>query len=147
MKRRKFHQIIFILAGIYNICWGLFTALYPEWQFRFAGMAPQNYPEIYACVGMVVGLYGLVYFEIARRPERGFPFAAVGLIGKILGPIGLIMLVAQGKWTPASLILNVTNDFIWWIPFAIYLLDSWAYYKKDIFATEDTEDSEKNLQG
>jgi len=147
MKRRKFHQIIFILAGIYNICWGLFTALYPEWLFEFAGMTPQNYPEIYACVGMVVGLYGLVYFEIARRPERGFPFAAIGLIGKILGPIGLLMLVARGKWAPAALVLNVTNDLIWLVPFAIYLLDSWGYYKKDIFAAESMDRDKEDGQG
>lgn len=139
MKRRKFHQIIFILAGVYNIGWGLFTALYPEWLFKFAGMPPMNYAEIYACVGMVVGLYGLVYFEVARRPERGFPFAAVGFIGKILGPVGMAMLVAKGQWTPAALILNVGNDFIWLIPFAVYLADSWTYYKKDILATENTE--------
>jgi hypothetical protein len=147
MKRRKFHQAVFILAGIYNICWGLFAALYPGWLFEFAKMPPMNYPEIYACLGMVVGLYGLVYLEIARCPERGFPFAAVGFIGKVLGPIGMIMLVAQGKWTPWAMVLNVTNDFIWLIPFAVYLADSWPYYKKDFLTTDVTENTERNLQG
>ncbi|HEV7644520.1 MAG TPA: hypothetical protein VGO50_11300 [Pyrinomonadaceae bacterium] len=147
MKRRKFHQTVFVLAGIYSICWGLFTALWPEWLFQFAGMPPMNYPEIYACVGMIVGLYGLVYLEVARRPERGFLLAAIGLIGKILGPIGAATMVIQGKWTPAALVLNVGNDFIWLIPFVIYLVDSWPYYRKDIFATEDTENTERNLQG
>ena len=146
MKRRKFHQTVFILAGVYNICWGLFTALYPGWLFEFAKMPPMNYPEIFSCLGMVVGLYGLVYFEIARRPERGFPLAAVGFIGKILGPIGAAMLLAQGKWAPAAIILNVTNDLIWLLPFAIYLVDSWPYYRKDLLATEVTENAERNRQ-
>lgn len=132
MKRRKFYQIVFLLAGIYNIVWGLFTALYPNWLFRFAEMEPSNYPDIFACVGMIVGLYGVIYLEIARKPERGFLPAAVGLTGKILGPIGLLMLVAEGKWKSAALIMNLTNDFIWWIPFALYLWDSWAFYKKDL---------------
>jgi hypothetical protein len=139
MKRRKFHRTVFVLAGIYNICWGIFAALYPQWLFNFAGMQPINYPEIYACLGMVVGLYGLVYLEIARRPERGFPFAAVGFIGKVLGPLGMIMLIAQGKWPPAAIVLNVTNDFIWLIPFAVYLMDSWPYYRRDILAAGKTE--------
>ncbi|MET0753101.1 MAG: hypothetical protein ABWZ66_07000 [Pyrinomonadaceae bacterium] len=132
MKRRKFYQIVFLLAGVYNIAWGLFTAFYPNWLFRFAQMEPPNYPDIFACVGMIVGLYGVIYLEIARKPERGFLLAAVGLTGKILGPIGLLMLVAEGKWKSAALVMNLTNDFIWWIPFALYLWDSWAFYKKDL---------------
>ena len=133
MKRRKFHQIVFVLAGIYNIAWGLFAAFYPNWLFEFAGMPPLNYPDIFACVGMVVGLYGIVYLEIARRPERGFLLAAVGLIGKILGPIGLTILIVQGKWAAATIVMCLTNDFIWWIPFGIYLYDSWEFYKRDLF--------------
>lgn len=92
-----------------------------------------NYPEIYACVGMIVGLYGVVYLEVARRPERGFLLALVGLVGKVLGPIGALMMVMQGKWTYPALVMNVGNDFIWLIPFAIYLWDSWPYYRKDLF--------------
>ena len=131
MKRRKFHQITFLLAGIYNICWGLWAIFDPNWLFRFAGMPPLNYPDIFACLGMVIGLYGLIYLEVARRPERGFLLAAVGLIGKVLGPVGLLILIYQGKWTAASIVMCLTNDFVWWIPFGIYLLDSWEYYKKD----------------
>lgn len=133
-----------MLAGIYNIAWGVFTALWPEWLFSFAGMPPMNYPEIYACVGMIVGLYGIVYLEIARRPERGFLLAFVGLVGKVLGPIGALMMVMQGKWTMPALVMNVGNDFIWLIPFVIYLIDSWQHYKKDLFTTENAE---RNLQG
>jgi len=131
MKRRRFHRIIFLLAGVYNICWGLFIALNPNWLFRFAGMEPINYPDVFACLGMVVGLYGIVYLEIARKPERGFLLAAVGLIGKILGPIGLLLLIAQGTWKPLTIVMCLTNDFIWWIPFGLYLYDSWAFYKRD----------------
>ena len=136
MKRRRFHRIIFLLAGVYNIGWGLFVALNPNWLFRFAGMEPINYPDVFACLGMVVGLYGIVYLEIARKPERGFLLAAVGLIGKILGPVGLLLLIAQGTWKPPTIIMCLTNDFVWWIPFALYLYDSWAFYKRDFTSDE-----------
>ena len=132
IKRRKFHRIVFLLAGIYNICWGLWAAYDPTWLFRFAGMEPINYPDVFACLGMVVGVYGIIYLEVARRPERGFLLAAVGFLGKVLGPIGMLVLISQGKWKPGALLLNVTNDFIWLIPFAIYLWDSWPFYKKDL---------------
>lgn len=129
MKRRKLHQVIFLFAGLYNICWGLFSSVYPNWLFDFAGMPPINYPEIFACLGMVIGLYGIIYLEVARRPEKGFLLAAVGLTGKVLGPIGLVLLISKGQWPLRAAILCVTNDFIWWIPFAIYLADSWRNYR------------------
>lgn len=132
MKRRRFHRALFILAGIYNIGWGIYSALDPQWLFRFARMPPLNHPEIFACLAMVVGLYGILYLEVARVPERGFLLAAVGLAGKILGPIGLAVLLWRGAWPARSIILCVTNDFIWWIPFTLYLVDSWPEFRKQL---------------
>ena len=124
MPRRRFHRRVFLAAGVYNLAWGLFTVLDPQWLFRFAGMPLANYPEVFACLGMVVGLYGVLYFEVARDPERGRLLAAVGLIGKVLGPIGWLQLVLSGRWPVATLVLCATNDLIWWVPFGLYLYDS-----------------------
>jgi hypothetical protein len=82
IARRKFHRVVFFVAGIYNLGWGAFSVLDPQWLFRFAGMPTQNYPEIFACLGMVIGLYGVLYLEVARVPERGWLLAAVGLLGR-----------------------------------------------------------------
>ncbi len=144
MKRLKLHRATFILAGIYNILWGLWVSVDPDWLFRFAGMELPNYPEIFVCVGMVVGLYGIVYLEIARRPERGFILALVGFLGKIFGPIGMVYYMFIGKWTFAAIIMNVTNDFIWLIPFAIYLYDAFPFFKTDL-KTDLTKKTERIL--
>ena len=132
MKRRRWHRGVFIAAGIYNISWGLYSVWDPQWLFKFARMPLANYPEIFACLAMVVGLYGIIYFEVARVPERGFLLAAVGLVGKILGPIGLMGLLWRGAWPPRSAILCITNDFIWWIPFTLYLIDAWPEFKRQM---------------
>lgn len=124
MKRRRFHQAVFALAGAYNLAWGAYSAIDPQWLFRYAGMAPLNHPAIFACLGMVVGVYGLLYWQVVREPERGLEIAAVGLLGKVLGPIGMVQLIASGAWPMKSVVLCVTNDFIWWIPFGLYLCDS-----------------------
>jgi hypothetical protein len=34
MARRTFHRRVFLAAGLYNLAWGLFTALDPQWQSR-----------------------------------------------------------------------------------------------------------------
>ncbi|HYT89950.1 MAG TPA: alkyl hydroperoxide reductase [Gemmataceae bacterium] len=131
IARRRFHRGVFLAAGLYNLGWGLFTALDPQWLFRFASMPLQNYPEIFACLGMVVGLYGILYLEVARVPERGWLLAAVGLLGKILGPLGWLQLVGSGQWPVTTLVLCVTNDLIWWIPFGLYLYDAWPARSHD----------------
>jgi hypothetical protein len=128
MRRRRFHRAVFTAAGIYNIAWGLWSALDPQWLFRFAAMPPANQPAVFACLGMVVGLYGILYLDVARAPERGWLVAAVGLAGKVLGPIGLFWLILKGSWPASTLVMCVTNDFVWWPFFAIYLYDSWPEF-------------------
>ena len=129
MKRRSLHRAVFLAAAGYNMLWGLYAAVDPQWLFRFSGLPPLNHPALFACLGMVIGVYGIAYAEVARRPEHGFLLAAVGLLGKVLGPIGLAVLILQGEWPPATLVLCLTNDFIWWVPFALYLRDAWPNYR------------------
>jgi hypothetical protein len=79
---------------------------------------------------MIVSLYGILHIEVARVPERGWLIAAVGLAGKILGPIGLGRLIWTGVWPVRTAILCLTNDLIWWIPFALFLYDAWPVFRK-----------------
>lgn len=132
MKRHAWHRGLFIAAGAYNVAWGIYSSADPQWLFRFARMPLSNTPEIFACLAMVVGLYGLVYWEVARLPERGFVLAAVGLLGKVLGPIGLAVLVVRGAWPIRAGILCLTNDVIWWVPFTLYLYDAWPHFRQEL---------------
>jgi hypothetical protein len=132
IRHRSRYRIVFCLAGVYNLLWGLYAAWDPQWLFRFAQLPLQNHPEIFVCLGMVVGLYGIVYLEVARVPERGWLLGAVGLIGKLLGPIGLAGLIFSGQWPIATIVLCVSNDLVWWIPFALYLKDAWTFFYQDI---------------
>jgi hypothetical protein len=115
-------RLTFVAAGLYNIGWGLYSALDPQWLFRFAGMPPASNPEIFACLGMVIGLYGILYLDVARRPDQGWLIVAVGLAGKILGPIGAAVLIWNGDWPITAFVLCLTNDLIWWVPFGRYLV-------------------------
>ena len=132
MKRRAWHRAAFLAAGIYNIAWGLYAALDPDGFFRFAGLEPLNHPQVFACLGMVIGLYGVLYLEVARRPEHGFLIAAVGLAGKLLGPIGLAPLLLSERWPLRAALLCVTNDLIWWVPFALYLFDAAPLFRANL---------------
>jgi hypothetical protein len=129
VRRRRLHRTTFAAAGAYNIVWGCYAVLDPQWFFRLTGLPLSNSPQIFACLGMVLGLYGVLYLEVARRPEHGWLVAAVGLTGKILGPLGLAWLIATGVWPYTTVVLVVTNDLIWWVPFGRYLLDAWPHFR------------------
>jgi len=112
-------------AAIYNLLWGGFVVLFPELPFRWAGMPPPNYPEIWQCLGMVVGVYGVAYALAARDPLRHWPIVLAGLLGKILGPIGFLHAALAGRlpWRAGWTI--VSNDLIWWLPFGVMLAAAW----------------------
>ena len=130
IRRRRFHRVVFAAAGVYNIAWGLWSIVDPQWLFRFAGMPPSNQPAVFACLGMVVGLYGILYLDVARVPERGWLIAAVGFTGKVLGPLGMLGLISTGAWPLAAGVLCLTNDVVWWIPFLLYLRDAFPAFRE-----------------
>ena len=122
---RPWMRGVLVLAGLYNLAWGGLAILAPEWCFRAVGMEPPNYPELWQCIGMIVGVYGIGYIIAASDPIRHWPITLVGLLGKVLGPIGFAGALASGR-LPLAFGWNIlTNDLIWWLPFAGILWAAW----------------------
>jgi len=114
-----------LIAGIYNILWGAWAVLFPNMAFELAGAELPNYPQIWQCVGMIVGVYGLGYLIAAKSPLKHWPIVMVGLLGKIFGPIGFAWSIYQGTF-PIKFGWNILfNDLIWWIPFTFILKAVW----------------------
>jgi hypothetical protein len=130
MRHQQAYRAVFLAAGIYNILWGIYAVADPQWFFRLTGLPQSNTPQIFATLGMVLGLYGILYLDVARRPTQGWLIAAVALTGKILGPLGLAYLIVIGTWPASTVILVLTNDLIWWLPFACYLHDAWPAFRR-----------------
>ena len=114
-----------IAAGLYNLLWGALTVLRPMWLFELASIAPPNYPFIWQCVGMIVGVYGVGYLAASSDPVRHWPIVLVGFLGKVFGPIGYVDGVLRGEVPPGFGITIPTNDLVWWIPFALMLAHAW----------------------
>ena len=121
--RARLYRLIFAAAAIYNLAFGLWAALLPRAFFLRCAMAPPTYPSIWACLGMVIGLYGLGYAYAAWRLDRAAPFIAIGLLGKLLGPVGWVLAVNHGEWPVRTVTLILFNDVIWWLPFCLFLLE------------------------
>lgn len=112
------------LAAIYNIAWGTWVIIFPNHIFDLSGIERPNYPGVWQCVGMIVGVYGIGYWIAAKDFVRHWAIVLVGLIGKVLGPIGFLQSALTGllPWSWGFMIL--TNDLVWWVPFAgiLYLV-------------------------
>jgi len=91
------YALIFGLAAAYNIAFGIWAALFPYSFFRLFSLAPPRYPSIWACLGLVIGLYGVAYAYAAVRLDRAKLLIAIGLAGKLLGPIGWLLSVRSGE--------------------------------------------------
>ena len=111
-------------AAVYNIAWGAGVIVAPNLVFDFLGAEAPRYPELWQCIGMIVGVYGVGYWVAARDPRRHWPIVLVGLLGKVFGPIGFIGGVATGvvPWSFGWTI--IPNDLIWWVPFTLLLLEA-----------------------
>jgi hypothetical protein len=128
--RARLYRLIFTAAAAYNVAFGLWAALWPRSFFTLFELDPPRYPSIWACLGMVVGLYGVGYAYAAWRLERARPFLGIGLAGKLLGPAGWLSVVSSGEWPVRTITLIVFNDVIWWVPFALFLQEGTSVAKR-----------------
>jgi len=143
-----FYSITLLAAALYNFLWGSYVILFPELSFTILGVSPPKYKELWQCIGMIVGVYGIGYYIAAFNPRKHWPIVLVGFLGKVFGPIGFIGALIQ-KIFPLSFGLNIIfNDLIWWIPFFLTL--KYALTQKEsspkIFETSDLENLEKRYR-
>ena len=130
----RFFRNVLLAAAAYNLAWGAWVILFPLQIFRLAGVdvdgGPHFWPQLWQCVGMVVGVYGIGYAIAAFDPLRHWPIVLVGLLGKILGPIGFLAALLDGTFPLRFGLTIVTNDLIWWVPFAMILLAARRHHRQ-----------------
>ena len=122
---------VLLAAAVYNLAWGAWAILFPNAMFHFAGMTPPNYPQLWQCLGMIVGVYGVGYAIAAFDPARHWPIVFVGLLGKVLGPLGMLDALVRGALPWKFALTCATNDLIWWLPFALILRHAHADWREE----------------
>ncbi len=118
-------RVVLAAASVYNIAWGGWVILRPHAWFDLAALPRPIYPQIWQCVGMIVGVYGVGYAIAAWNPLRHWPIVLVGLLGKILGPMGFAAAVLRGDLPVSMGWVILGNDLIWWGPFIAILWQTW----------------------
>jgi hypothetical protein len=117
----KWASLVLFLAAAYNVVWGSLACAFPERMLAWYGVTTDR-PELWQCIGMLVGVYGIGYWFASRNPHALWPLVLVGLLGKLLGPLGSAAAVSHGRLPAQFLWLNAINDLIWLPAFVGVLL-------------------------
>ncbi|MEM0951869.1 MAG: AhpC/TSA family protein [Cyanobacteria bacterium P01_H01_bin.74] len=123
--------VVLLLAAAYNILFGGWVVLFPDQYFNWVGMTPPAYIELWQCIGMIVGVYGIGYFIAAFSPLSQWPIVLVGFLGKIFGPIGFSKALITATLPLSFGWILITNDLIWWIPFFLILKAAWQFHTQE----------------
>lgn len=146
-KHPRWMSICLWAAATYNLVWGTWVITRPMDLFDWTGIPHPTYPGIWQCVGMIVGVYGIGYAIAATDPFRHWPIVLVGFLGKTFGPIGMLYnFIVLSPDDPSRLPwswawLNVTNDLVWWLPFAAILYLTFKQWNSPNKATQPAGES------
>jgi peroxiredoxin len=112
-------------AAAYNLVWGASVLLFPRLWLDWLRLPEGANVPLWRCIGMIVGVYGAGYAIAAANPLRHWPIVLVGLLGKLLGPPGFLAAARAGELPWRFGWINVVNDLIWWVPFALILRNAY----------------------
>jgi peroxiredoxin len=114
--------------GIYNIFWGLLVVCWPDQVLQWSGLGSMAYPEVWQYVGVLTGLYGIAYVLVAKSPFENWLVVLIGLLTKLIGPVGFVSSALQGRlpWRFGWTVLG--NSVIWCVPLGIILWRAYQYF-------------------
>ncbi|TQV87993.1 alkyl hydroperoxide reductase [Aliikangiella coralliicola] len=111
----------FKAAAIYNLVWGSYVVFLPSSYFELIGMPPPSYLAIWQVVGMCILVYAPGYWWASKDPIRFRHYIVIGLLGKMLGPVGFLWSAYQGLLPIEFGLTLLLNDLIWWPVFILFL--------------------------
>lgn len=118
-------------AAAYNILWSLWAATWPQAMFQWLDMPLPNYPQHWQGIAMLVGVFGVGYGIAAFNPVRHWPLVLVGMISKVLSPLGMAGAWLKGELPGAFALTCLPNDVLWWLPFGLILRHAWRQYRDE----------------
>lgn len=112
-----------MLSGIHSITWGCFIVLLPGPAADVYGLAETPHDLfLWQGTGLVIVLFGTGYAIAASNPYQHWVVVLIGLLAKVLGPIGMLVAVLRGEISADVLWLLPVNDVIWWVPFWVIVI-------------------------
>ena len=116
-----FYRIIFILAGIYNLVFGIWLFSSPLTLFAIFKLDVPFEEMISKSMGILIAVFSVIYFYAAWKPENSKKLILLGLVSKIFPSIALFFMIWKFDWPAKIFVMIFFNDWIWLIPFILFL--------------------------
>ena len=113
---------LLLLAGAYNLGWGLFIYVFPDSFYRWITQTEQLTPVLITWQGLGVLAFGIAYLLAAVYPTRLWFLIGLGFFSKLIGGIGFYFVVMQQNITKKYIFHLLMNDLVWLIPLGIILV-------------------------
>lgn len=92
----RMYRVWFYTAATYNVAWGAAVIAFPVPLSRLAGLEVATVIPLVQVIGMMVGVYAIGYYLLAREPLRYAGLIWIALAGKTLGPAGFVYYAIAG---------------------------------------------------
>ncbi|MCA9187470.1 MAG: hypothetical protein KDA99_17705, partial [Planctomycetales bacterium] len=94
---RPWMKFVLLAAFVCNLAWGTMAVLYPATMLSWMGIAAPGIAILFwQFIGMIVASYGVGFAIAAWSPYRHWAVIFVGLLSKVVGPIGWVLVIGQG---------------------------------------------------
>lgn len=122
-RRARQYRFFFALAAAVGIGFAISLVSFPFAILDLFQAGRPGYWIVLPAWGIADGLLAFGYAYAASHLEKAFPLVAIGLAAKIIVPLAWLIAVAAGQLTARTLALVIFDDVVWWIPFAVFLLE------------------------
>ena len=119
----KWMRFVLRFAAIFNLCAGANMVLLPKITYEMIGMDPPS-PRIdfpIQLVGVLVALFGVGYYQVARSPLENRMLLRLGMWSKGLGSVLATIYVVRGVLPPRFVPVYFFADVIYLVPFWLIL--------------------------
>lgn len=109
---------ILLVAGVYNLAWGVFIYNFPDAFYSWLIEANREASQWIVYQGAGTFIFGILYILAALYPLRFWYLILLGLISKLSGALGMYFFI--DKNITSHFIFHVLlNDLAWIVPLAI----------------------------
>ncbi|MBL9123397.1 MAG: hypothetical protein JNG90_07170 [Planctomycetaceae bacterium] len=108
-------------VAVYNVLAGLVMLVCYHEAYKSMGLKKPDLVMPLQLVGILVGLFGVGYWLVARNPIENRNLLVLGFWSKALGSVLGVYYVVQGKLPPVFLAVLFFADIIYLWPFALII--------------------------
>lgn len=117
----KWMRFVLRFAAVFNLCAGANMVFLPELTYKLIGMKAPEIDFPIQLVGLLVGLFGVGYYQVARSPIEQRMLLRLGMWSKGLGSVLATYYVIRGHLPLRFVAVYFFADVIYLVPFWLIL--------------------------